>query len=280
MKALVSAAGVLAGLFVVWVVWPASMASQTGSKADVPLLADGTVNLGRVPGETGVWELNYIENFADYVVGGSNRSTDTRRHARGAAGEPQVPFLPWAAALYNYHTKNEAKYDPGGYCLPPGGPRLFTNPFPMVIVQVPEQKSVFFYFEAFHLWREVYMDGRPHEVRKGGGWMGHSAGHYQDGGKTLVIDVTGFNEGTWLDSAGHPHTDQLHVVEKFTRPSKRQLHYEALIDDPGAYSRPWTVSWNMSWWAGGELDEYICEENNQYIKTLKDDFGNPIISRQ
>jgi hypothetical protein len=287
-----SMAGAFASLAVALAVLPATSASlagvagpaapsqavATGGKPDVPLLVDGTVNFGRTPGDTGVWELNYIENFANYVVGApAIRTTDPGRHARGSAAEPQVPFLPWTAAVYDYNTLNEAKYDPGGYCLPPGGPRLFTNPFPMVIIQVPEQKRVFFYFEAFHVWREVFMDGRPHEVRKSAGWLGHSVGHYEDGGKTLVIDVAGFNEGTWLNSAGHPHTDQLHVVERFTRPTKRQLHYEARIDDPGAYSRAWTVSWNMSWWAGGELDEYVCEENNQYIRTLKDDFGVPVL---
>jgi hypothetical protein len=292
MKALVSMAGAFAGLaglaglasLVVAVV--AAAIAPMAPQSDVPLLTDGTVNLGQVPGEDGVWELNYIENFANYVVPTAGyRSTNSRRHGRGSAGEPQVPFLPWTAAVYDYNTRNEAKYDPAGYCLPPGGPRLFTSPYPMTIIQVPEQKRVFFHFEAFRIWREVYMDGRPHELRKNGrsgikgSWLGHSVGRYEDGGKTLVIDVVGFNEGTWLDSAGHPHTDQLHVVEKFTRPGKRQLRYEALIDDPGAYSRPWTVSWAMSWWPGGQLDEYVCNENNQFIKTLKDDFGVPVLSR-
>jgi hypothetical protein len=251
--------------------------ADSARDSDVPMLADGTVNFGRVPGEMGVWELSYVENFANVTeepVG--KRGTDPRRRARGSAGEPHVPFLPWAAALYDYNIKNEAKYDPAGYCLPPGGPRLFTNPYPMLILQVPEQKRVFFFFEAYHVWREVFMDGPEHETNKSG-WLGHSVGHYEDGGKTLVIDVKGFNEGTWLDSAGHPHTDQLHVVERFTRLTRRQLHYEAVIDDPGAYSRPWKVSWNMSWWADGQLDEYVCEENNQYIKSLRDDFGMPVL---
>src|SRR5262249_31605272 len=162
------------------------------------------------------------------------------------AAEPQVPFMRWSAAVYNYNTHNEAKYDPEGYCLPPGGPRLFTTPYPMKIIQVPGQKRLFFVFEANHVWREVYLDGRPHPETKQGAWLGHSVGRYEDGGKTLTIDAAGFNEGTWLDFAGHPHTDRLHVVEKFRRPTKNQLHYEALIDDPGAYTRPWSVSWNMN----------------------------------
>ena len=220
------------------------------------------MNLGPVAGEDGVWELTYIENFKDYMVPGS---------ARG------VPFLPWSAALHNYHLKNNAKYDPGGYCTPLGGPRLFTAPYPMKIIQRPDEKRVYFLFESHHIWREVFMDGREHPEQKQGSSLGHSVGRYEDGGKTLVIDVSGFDEKTWLDFAGHPHTDQLHVVEKFTRPTKNQLHYEALIDDPGAYTRAWTVAWNIKWWPGDQLDEYICQENNKYIETLKDDFGMPVL---
>ena len=93
-----------------------------------------------------------------------------------------------------------------------------------------------------------------------------------------TIDVANFNEGTWLDFAGHPHTNQLHVIERFSRPSRNILHYEALIDDPGAYAHPWTVTWNLKWWPDGKLDEYVCEEDNKYIQTLKDDFGHPVCS--
>ena len=70
----------------------------------------------------------------------------------------------------------------------------------------------------------------------------------------------------------------LHVIERFTRPNKGTLHYEALIDDPGAYSKPWTVAWNIPWNADGELTEYICQENNRYLQKLTDDFGQSVIS--
>jgi len=118
-----------------------------------------------------------------------------------------------------------------------------------------------------HVWREVYMDGRPHppiETIKGETWLGHSVGHYE--GDTLVIDTVGFNEGTWLDRAGHPHTNLLHVIERLTRPNKDTLHYEATIDDPAAYTKPWTMRWTInektasSWVAGGEMFEYICQD--------------------
>lgn len=260
-------------------VMTAILAALLAPQTRTPYFSDGTVKLGALPGEDGVWELTYVENMADHVIsptGDNPRRRDMNR--RGSATEPQVPFKAWSAALYDYNLRTDAKYDPEGYCIPPGGPRLFTTPYPMKIVQVPDQKRVFFLFEGHHLFREVFMDGRRHPDGKPGTRLGHSVGRYDDDGNTLVIDVTGFNEETWLDFAGHPHTDQLHVVERFTRPSKNQLHYEAWIDDPGAYQRPWTVSWTMKWWPNGELDEYICEENNKYIQTLKDDFGNPVFS--
>jgi len=199
----------------------------------------------------------------------------------GAKSEPQVPFLPWAAGIYNYNSSNNSKYDPEGYCLPPGGPRLMATPYPMEIVQLPEQKRVLMIFEgATHVWREIYMDGREHP--KGDDlnptYLGHSVGRYE--GDALVIDVVGFNEQTWLDYFGHPHTDQLHIVEKFSRPNKRQLHYEATVDDPGAYAKPFTIRWDIPWNATGELTEYICQENNKYLQRLTDDFGQPIFGKK
>ena len=264
-----------------------------------PRLPDGTVNFGRVPGELGIWQLPYITNMGarNIVAGAPPASPRGERGARGggqigggegtapggqrggAAAEPWVPFQPWAAAVYNYNSLNNSKYDPEGYCLPPGGPRLFATPYPMEIIQQPQLKRIIMIFEGgTHVWREIHMDGRSHldsEAIKGQTWLGDSVGHWE--GDTLVVDVVGYNEGTWLDYFGHPHTDQMHIVEKFTRPNKGTLHYEATIDDPGAYTKPWTVAWDIPWNPAGELQEYICQENNNYFNRLTDDFGRPIV---
>ena len=168
---------------------------------------------------------------------------------QGAKAEPDVPFLPWARGIYDYNSKNNSKYDPEGFCLPPGGPRLMATPYPMEIIQQPEHKRIFMVFEgATHIWREIYVDGRAHPQGDALNptYLGHAVGHWDH--DTLVVDVVGFNENTWLDYYGHPHTDLLHVVERFTRPNKGTLHYEALIDDPGAYSKPWTVAWKEKSW--------------------------------
>jgi len=246
-----------------------------------PRLADGTPNLGRVPGEKGVWDVPYIQNMGMRIPGSDGKTAAERANPGagrgGAKAEPDVPFLPWARGIYDYNSKNNSKYDPEGYCLPPGGPRMMATPYPMEILQQPDQKRVLMIFEgATHIWREIYMDGRAHPQGDALNptYLGHSVGRWEH--DTLVVDVVGFNENTWLDYFGHPHTDMLHVVEKFTRPNKGTLHYEAVIDDPGAYARPWTVAWNIPWSAESELTEYICQENNIYLQKLTDDFGQPL----
>ena len=257
-----------------------------------PRFADGTPNLGRVPGEKGIWNVPWIRNMGlriDKTEGGSDLPSvggsvglvghDPKRD--GSRLEPLVPFMPWSAAVYDYHVANESKYDPEGYCLPPGGPRMMATPYPMEIIQLPDQKRVVMTFEgATHIWREIYMDGRPHPSGDdlNPTYLGHSVGRWE--GDILVIDVVGFNEGTWVDYSGHPHTDLLHVVEKLTRRNKSTLHYEVAIDDPGAYTKPWTAAWNITWRANAELAEYVCQENNQYLNRLTDDFGQPLFERK
>ena len=255
--------------------------SARGGADPTPRLADGTPNLGRVPGEKGVWDVPYIQNMGMRIPGSDGKTAAERPNPGagrgGAKAEPDVPFLPWARGIYDYNSKNNSKYDPEGYCLPPGGPRMMATPYPMEILQQPDQKRVLMIFEgATHIWREIYMDGRAHPQGDALNptYLGHSVGRWEH--DTLVVDVVGFNENTWLDYFGHPHTDMLHVVEKFTRPNKGTLHYEALIDDPGAYARPWTVAWNIPWSADAELTEYICQENNRYLQKLTDDFGQPL----
>jgi hypothetical protein len=293
--AVVIAATTVIALTAWWGIRAQQPAGGTGtpSSPSTPRLSDGTPNFGRTPGEKGVWNVPYITNMAERIVEADGTTLVERRQdqgrgqgsgAREARGgsktEPQVPFQPWAAALYDYHSANQSKYDPEGYCLPPGGPRMMATPYPMEILQLPDQKRIVMIFEgATHIWREIYMDGRPHPEGDALNptYLGHSVGRWE--GDTLVIDVVGFNEGSWIDFFGHPHTDRMHVVERFSRPDRKTMRYEATIDDPGAYTRPFTVRWNLEWNPTGELIEYICQENNKYLHRLTDDFGQPIFGR-
>jgi hypothetical protein len=274
---------------------------QAGPPLPTPRLPDGTVNFGRVPGEKGTWNVPYITNMAMRVVTGPGSSdllpeivaanTAAQAARAGGAGraggggrgggrggsksEPWMPWMPWSAAVYDYNSVNESKYDPEGYCLPPGGPRMMATPYQMEIIQLPEHKRILMVFEgATHIWREIYMDGRTFPEDLNPTYLGYSIGRWE--GDTLVVENKGFNENSWFDYFGHPHTDLMSVVERWTRPSKQTLHYEATVTDPGAYTRPFTVAWDIPWNPTSELPEYICQENNQYLNRLVDDFGQPI----
>jgi hypothetical protein len=134
------------------------------------------------------------------------------------------------------------------------------TPFPFQIFQVSDR--VLFVFEGgAHVWRTIFTDGRPHPKDPNPSFLGDSVGRWE--GDTLVVDVIGFNEATWLDQAGHPHTEALHIVERFTRVNEGALRYEVTIDDPHAYTKPWTTAYTIPWVAGAELLEYICQENNK-----------------
>jgi hypothetical protein len=156
-----------------------------------------------------------------------------------------------------------SKDDPESLCLPPGIPRMMNTPFTFQIHQLPDR--ILFIFEGgAHVWRSVSMTRKEHPKDYAQlTYLGDGIGHWE--GDTLVVDVTGFNDHTWLDAAGHPHTEQLHVIERYTRTDEDTLHYQATIDDPGAYSKPWTVGWNVKWHAGWEPYEYICQENNKDV---------------
>ena len=221
--------------------------SPGDSAGPAPRLPDGRPDLGNGRGS---WNPRVIANIAG--VGDPNRSPVER--------VVDVPFQPWAKAVYDERQGNLQKHDPESKCLPPGLPRMMATPFPFQIFQLSDR--VLFIFEGgAHIWRTIHTDGRPHPKDPNPSFLGDSIGHWE--GDTLVVDVIGFNEMTWLDQAGHPHTDALHVIERFTRADEMTLRYEATIDDPKAYTKPWTMSYTIPWAAGVELYEYICQENNK-----------------
>ncbi len=254
----VGASAVL-GMAAVLAAGAATPAAPSTPPAPTPRLADGTVDLGG----KGIWTLPWITDFGKQIVDGK-------------AGD--VPFLPWTRAMHAYNASNKVAYDPEAFCLPPGGPRAFGTPYPMQFIQQNDRIVIIFEGGA-HVWREIFMDGRQHPPANelNPTYFGHSVGKWER--DTLVIDTVGYNERTWLDFGGHMHSDELHTVERITRPNRDTLRYEALIDDPGAYTRSWTVGWNIPWAEGGELSEYICQENNQFLIDLRDDFGEPFFQR-
>ena len=211
-----------------------------------PRWPDGRVNLGATRDQKGYWEVRP-------GLGGFPRPAD-------------MPLQPWARALYQYRTSTADLYPPLVGCKPAGGPGFFNAPG-FEIVDVPDLRSIFLLNIAGpHSWRVVYMDGRPHPTDLRPTYLGHSIGRWE--GDTLVIDSVGFNEKQWL-AGSYPHTEQLHLTERIQRPNLRTLIYEATVDDPGAYTAPWTVRWTItdksasSWIRGGEIFEYICQDDGK-----------------
>jgi hypothetical protein len=174
-------------------------------------------------------------------------------------GVADVKFLPWAKKVFDERQATIAKDDPEVFCVPPGIPRANGIAFPFQIYQLPDR--ILFLYEKLNLWRVVYMDGRKHTPpdKLNLSSFGESIGHWD--GDTLVIDVIGQSDASWIDSAGHPKTEKIHVIERWRRPNFQILHYEATIDDPGAYSEPWNTSWNMLFKPGAELLDYSCVNN-------------------
>ena len=214
-------------------------------------------------GGNGIWELPYITDMGKQVLGGKRQQAwQTCRSCRGPG--------PCTTMCRSTTTPTTRK---ASACLPvvrARSARLIRREF------IQQKDRIIVIFEGgAHVWREIHMDGRPHP--KGASlnptYFGHSVGHWE--GDTLVVDTVGYNERTWLGFNGFFHTDELHTIERISRPNRDTLRYEATIDDPGAYSRPWRMGWNIRWSEGQELQEYICQEENQYMIDLKDDFGQP-----
>tara|TARA_B100000686_G_scaffold353038_1_gene457035 strand:+ start:2781 stop:3590 length:810 start_codon:yes stop_codon:yes gene_type:complete len=193
---------------------------------------------------------------------------DTGSHRNitvGLVEGEELVLLPEAKALMDSRMQKD---DPEANCLPTGIPRI--APFPWRIVGAPmsgEVTHLYFLFEGnIHSYRQIFMDGREHPEDPDPSWYGHSIGHWE--GDVLVIDTVGFNDRFWFDFAGHPHTEQLHTIERYERVNYGTLRKTVTIIDPGAYEKPFTVSFDSTLRPGWDIMEYICNENNQDVEHI------------
>ena len=214
-------------------------AKTPAKSAPTPRTADGKLDF------SGIWSADphFISDLNDALKPGES-----------------IPLQPWAAKLVK---ERLSKDDPTAHCLPAGVPRQV--PHPWRIVQTPTH--VFVLFEGnTHTFRQIFVDGRPHAADPDPTWYGDSTGKFE--GDTFVVDSVGFNDVFWFDFAGHPHTEQLHIVERFRRPDFDHLDYDVTIDDPGAYTKPFTLYGHSKYEHKTELFEYVCNENNQDVDHL------------
>jgi hypothetical protein len=269
-------AGLFAGLFLVITFSVpvgrsfAQTAQRGGTVRPTPRWPDGRVNLGAPPGEKGIW-------------GGSGRlavnprSYEPRTTLNAPIHIDDVPIQPWAKALLDYRHAFFLKDEPYTRCKPSPGPRLWTTAYGFEIVDVPEQKRIYvFNIGGPHSFDIIYMDGRPHPKDLTPSYYGHSIGHWE--GDTLVVDTIGFNERVWMNRDALPHTDRLHLIERLTRTDFNTMKYEVTIDDPGAYTKPWTTGFPLQWTPNAELFEYICQDNN-YAPELMTGGADPTARR-
>jgi hypothetical protein len=176
-------------------------------------------------------------------------------------GDPLPPLQPSADVTYKATQakdhNNHAATDPYLSCYPPGVPRILLIPFPFEIIQTPGK--IVMIFEYDHFVRQIYTDGRDHPKDLDPTWMGNSIGKWE--GDTLVVDTIGFNDKTWLDMIGVPHSEALHVIERIHRVDHDTLQDDILIDDPKTFTKPWSVQKIFKLRPKWEIMEYICEDN-------------------
>jgi hypothetical protein len=176
----------------------------------------------------------------------------------------ELPIQPWAEALTKERmTGIHAGEESNANCLPQGVPRIDATPNPFKILQEPE--LVVILYEAFGQFRQVYLDGRALPKDPNPTWLGYSVGHWD--GDSLVVETTGFNGKTWLDQAGHPTTDALDVTERYRRRDFGHLDIQVTIDDPKAYTKPWTVTEPMQLLPDTDLIEFVCNETKRTSDT-------------
>jgi len=233
-----------------------------------PRWPDGQVNLASVPGQKGHWIRTRRELVVDART--SNPLPNDRRIA-------DIPFQPWAKALFEYRRANNDRDSPHARCKPDAGPRQIGTAYGFEMVEFRDiQRVIIFDIGGPQSFRTIYLDGRSHPTRPDliPTYYGHSVGWWE--GDTLVVDSVGFNEQNWIDPEGLVHTDQYHQLERFTRTDFDTLRYEVTIDDPGAYTAPWTAGFLLRWEAGAEIFEYICQQNNLNPDLTVDDKGRPL----
>jgi len=250
----------LVTLFILIMGVPAAAQWLNHPTPGIPRTADGKPNLtapaprtadGK-PDVSGTWQI------------------DGLGYAFNILGEHGPEMLPWAQALYQQRADNYWRDDTDVKCLPPG-PRagLFSQNL-LKIVQTPGL-ALILYEQAPT--RQIFTDGRelprdPHPT-----WMGYSVGHWE--GETLVVESAGFNDRTWLDFTGHPHTEALQVTERFRRKDFGHMQLEMTFNDPKAFTKPWTISVDVNFVADTELLEYVCNENekdhSRLVGTVQDE---------
>jgi hypothetical protein len=261
----------MASVPVVFAQWPSYPTPGVPKTADgkpnltgpAPKTADGKPDL------TGIWQNNR-------TVGGTvaarssatppSTNEDLLTIARrspfwnlGSQFKDGLPFQPWAAELHKQRVANNSKDNPDAHCLPMGLMQFHYHGEPRKMIQTPQ--VIVILYEANAGIRQIFTDGRPLPKDADPWWYGYSTGHWE--GDTLVVETAGFRDLGWLDVEGSPLSDAAHIIERFHRPDFGHLDIEVTIDDPKAYTKPWTVNVHQHILLDTDIIEFVCQENEQ-----------------
>jgi hypothetical protein len=241
---------------------------QPDLNAPVPKTADGKPDL------TGMWEnLGWRELIAQidrtpgapFPTGGSPNGPRLFRDI-GAGVEGGLPFQSWAKELIDKRNADNSKDNPDALCLPMGNMQFHTHPQPRRIVQTPG--LILIIYEANYGLRTIFTDGRRSpDNDPQPWWYGYSVGRWE--GDTLIVETSGFRDDGWLDIIGSPLTDKAKTIERFRRTNFGTLEIEITVDDPRAYTKPWTVKFNQRIIVDSEMIEFICSENQKFVEYLE-----------
>jgi hypothetical protein len=258
---------------------PAALFAQWGSypTAGVPRTPDGKPNMSAPapktpdgkPDLTGIWQN-------DRTVGGTvaartsanppSTNEDLIAIARrspfwnlGSQFKDGLPFTPWGAEVHRQRVAENSKDNPDAHCLPMGLMQFHYHGEPRKMIQTPQ--VIVILYEANAGMRQIFTDGRPLPKDPDPWWYGYSTGHWE--GDTLVVQTAGFRDLGWLDVEGSPLTESGKIIERFRRPDYGHLEIEVTIDDPKAYTKPWTVMVHQHIMVDTEIIEFVCQENEQ-----------------
>jgi hypothetical protein len=233
----------------------------------VPRTADGKPNLSAPaprtadgkPDLSGIWDIEH--NRPCPAAGCFDMEVGQEFVNIGWSVKGGLPYQPWAAAATKTRSEENGKDDPVTHCLPGGVVKSHTSALMRKIVQTPA--LVVILREADTSFRQIFTDGRPLPAVEQPTFDGYSVGKWE--GDTLVVQTIGFKDGTWLDRSGSPMTDAAKLTERFRRVSYGKLEIEITVDDPKAYTAPWTVKLNHSIVLNTELLDYTCLENEKSL---------------
>ena len=261
---------------------PAAILAQWADykAAGAPRNADGKVNLSAPAPKTadgradfsGVWQYTRPPNApAPTALNATPPSSESAGQIiplavrtsqfwnLGASFKDGLPFQPWAAELHRQRVAENSKDNPDAHCLPIGVMQLHTHGQPRKMIQSPG--AIVIIYEANSGLRQIFIDGRSLPKDPEPWWYGYSTAKWE--GDTLVVETAGFRDLGWLNVEGSPLTETGRIIERFRRPDYGHVEIEVTIDDPKAYTKPWTVTVYQRLMPDAELIEFVCNENEK-----------------